>query len=89
MTEEHIIDGTFTDENRKMKLGEKVHSLQNLLVYKVFKSSPLLEVKIMDYEGLAIFYSQIDLTVDYVSYDSTTDIYEYQVSLIRGDTLEA
>lgn len=88
-TEEHTIEGAITDENRKIKLGEKVHSFQDLIVYKAFKSNSSLDIRIVEYDSLSIFYSQIDLTVDYVSYDSTHDVYNFKISLVRSDTLES
>lgn len=89
LTEEHRIDGTISDENRKIKLGEKVHSLESVVVYKKFTSSNDLDIRLIGYENLAIFYSQIDLTVNYVRYDATTDTYTFEISLYRGDTHEA
>lgn len=89
MTEEHRISSAINDENRKIKLGEKVHSLESVVVYKIFKSSFDLDIRLVNYESLAIFYSQVDLTVNYVSYDATTDVYHFEISLYRGDTLEA
>lgn len=89
LTEEHSIVGAITDYNRKLKLGEKVHSLDSLLVYKLFKSSDSLDVRLVEYDNLGIFYSQMDITVSYLTYDATTDTYSFNISLFRSDTLES
>jgi hypothetical protein len=89
LTEEHQIDSAITDENRKVKLGEKVHSLNSVLVYKLFKSSASLDIRLVEYEDLAIFYTQMDLTVSYLTYDATHDTYSLNITLFRNDTLES
>lgn len=88
MTEEHQITGSITEDNRKIKLGEKVHSLDTILVYKMFKSSSELDIKIVEFSNMAIFYSQVDLTVQYLTYDATHDVYSFEIILYRGDTGE-
>lgn len=89
LTEEHRIESTITDENRKIKLGEKVHSLNSVMVYKLFKSSSSLDIRLVEYEDLAIFYTQMDLTVEYLTYDATYDKYSFNITLFRNDTLES
>ena len=89
LTEEHRIESAITEENRKIKLGEKVHSLNSVLVYKLFKSSNSLDIRLVEYDDLAIFYTQVDLTVEYVSYDATTDVYSFLMTLFRNDSLES
>jgi hypothetical protein len=54
----------------------------------VFKTSDDLKIKLVDYDRLAIYYKQMDLTVEYTAYDSTHDIYTYKITLFRSDTLE-
>jgi hypothetical protein len=70
-------------------LGEKIHSFDSVLIYKMFKSSNNLDVRLVEFANMAIFYTQVDLTLEYVSYDATHDIYTFNVSLYRGDTLES
>lgn len=88
LTEYHKIDGELSEDNRKIKLSERVHSFDSLIMYKVYKSSDSIDVQLINYDDLVIHYSQVDLTVNYLSYDATNDMYTFNVILFRSDTHE-